>query len=82
MSLILVAPSAITVAIETRTIPQSSRATCLLPQRCAQVGGQSCLVGGLAEEYRVGVADQAGPAAGDLQCVGPSDGPDGLGITG
>ena len=43
----------------------------LPPQRRAQAGGQSCRVGGLAEEYRAGVADQAGPAAGDLQGMGP-----------
>ena len=72
MSLMLVAPSAITAAIETSTIPpvqQGRRA--LPPQRRAKAGGQSCLVGGIAEEYRVGVADQARPVRGDLQGMGP-----------
>ena len=42
-----------------------------LPQRRAQAGGQSRLVGGLAEQDRAGVADQARPAAGDLQGMVP-----------
>ncbi len=72
MSLMLVAPSAIAAAIETSMIPPVVQGRgALLPQRRAQAGGQSCLVGGLAEEYRAGVADQALPVRGDLQGMGP-----------
>jgi hypothetical protein len=43
----------------------------LLPQRRAQLRGESCLAGGLSEQDRAGVADQPGPAGGDLQGVVP-----------
>jgi hypothetical protein len=42
-----------------------------LPQRRAQPGGQSRPIGGLAEQDRAGVADQTGPAGGDLQGMIP-----------
>ena len=72
MSLMLVAPSAIATAIDTSTMPRSSSGRrALLPQRRAQPGGQSRLVGGLAEQDRAGVADQAGPVGGDLQGMVP-----------
>ena len=72
ISLMLVAPSAIAAAIDTSTIPRSSSGRrARLPQRRAQAGGQSRLVGGLAEQDRAGVADQARPAAGDLQGMVP-----------
>ena len=42
-----------------------------LPQRRAELPGQSGLVGGLAEQDRAGVADQPGPVRGDLQGMVP-----------
>ena len=42
-----------------------------LAQRGTEAGGQSCLVRGLAEQDRAGVADQARPACGDLQGMAP-----------
>ena len=72
MSLMLVAPSAIAAASETSTIPRSRAGdAALLPQRRAQLRGQSRLVGGLAEQDRAGVADQARPVRGDLQGMVP-----------
>jgi hypothetical protein len=43
----------------------------LLPQRRAQLPGQSGLVGGLAEQDRAGVAYQPGSVGGDLQGMVP-----------
>ena len=72
MSLMLVAPSAIAAAIETSTTPRSkSGRRALLPQRPAQPAGQSGLVGGLPQQDRPGVADQARPVGGDLQGMVP-----------
>ena len=51
--------------------PVEQRGCVLLPQRRAQDGGQSRLVGGLAEQDRPGVADQALPARGDLEGMVP-----------
>ena len=72
MSLMLVAPSAIAAASETSTIPRSSsgdvpffRSAALSP--AVRPG----LVGGLAEQDRAGVADQALPVRGDLQGMVP-----------
>ena len=65
MSLMLVAPSAIAAAIDTSTIPRSRTGDFPAFRRAAQPGGQSRLIGGLAEQDRAGVADQAGPAGGD-----------------
>jgi len=42
-----------------------------LPQCRAQGGGESGLVGGLAEQDRAGVPDQARPAAGHLEGMIP-----------
>jgi hypothetical protein len=72
MSLMLVAPSAIAAAIETQHDPpvkQGRRAR--LPQSGAQARCQPCLVGGLPQQDRARVADQARPAAGDLQGMAP-----------
>ena len=72
MSLMLVAPSAIAAASETSTVPRSKTGErALLPQRRAQLRGQSRLVGGLAEQDRAGVADQPGSVRGDLQGMVP-----------
>ncbi len=62
MSLMLVAPSAIAAASDTSTVPRS-RAGDVPFFRSAALScrGQSRLVGGLAEQDRAGVADQAGP---------------------
>ena len=72
MSLMLVAPSAIAAAIDTSTIPRSRTGEVpRLPQRRAQLPGQSRLVSGLAEQDRAGVPDQARPVRGDLQGMVP-----------
>ena len=68
----LVAPSAIAAAIDTSTIPRSSSGDVPAFRSAAlRRGGQSRLVGGLAEQDRAGVADQARPAAGHLQGMVP-----------
>jgi hypothetical protein len=46
--------------------PVEDRRVARLPQRPAQPGGQFRQVGGLAEQDRAGVADQAGPVSRDL----------------
>jgi hypothetical protein len=51
--------------------PVQQRRRALPPQRCAELAGQSSLVGGLAEQDRPGVADQARPVGGDLQGMIP-----------
>jgi hypothetical protein len=51
--------------------PVEQRRRALLPQRGAQAGGEPGLVGGLAEQDRAGVADQALPVCGDLQGMIP-----------
>ena len=51
--------------------PVEDRRGARLPQCRAELAGQSCLVGGLAEQDRAGVADQAGSAGGDLQGMVP-----------
>jgi hypothetical protein len=51
--------------------PVQQRRRTRLPQRRAQGGGQSRLVGGLAEQDRAGVPDQALPVRGDLQGMVP-----------
>ena len=72
ISLMLVAPSAIAAAIDTSTTPRvQQRRPARLPHRRAQPRGKPCLVGGLAEQDRAGVADQARPAAGHLQGMIP-----------
>ena len=72
MSLMLVAPSAIAAAIETSTIPRSSSGDVpFFRSAAAQGGGEPGLVGGLAEQDRAGVADQALPVRGDLQGMVP-----------
>jgi len=68
----LVAPSAIArrhrhqhdPPVQNRPVPG-------LAQRRAQLPGQSRLVGGLPEEDRAGVADQARSVGGDLQGMVP-----------
>ena len=72
MSLMLVAPSAIAAAIETSTIPRSSSGDVPFFRSAAlRRGGEPGLVGGLAEQDRAGVADQALPVRGDLQGMVP-----------
>ena len=51
--------------------PVEQRRRALLPQRRAQGGGEPGLVGGLAEQDRAGVADQALSVRGDLQGMVP-----------
>jgi hypothetical protein len=51
--------------------PVEGRRGALLPQRRAELPGQSCLVSGLAEQDRAGVPDQAGSFGGDLQGMVP-----------
>ena len=51
--------------------PVEQRRRARLPQRRAQLRGQSRLVSGLAEQDRAGVADQARPVRGDLQGMVP-----------
>jgi hypothetical protein len=52
--------------------PVQQRRRALLPQRAAQGGGESRLVGGLAEQDGAGVADdQPGSCRGDLQGMVP-----------
>jgi hypothetical protein len=46
--------------------PVQQRRRALLPQCRAQGGGEPDLVGGLAEQDRTGVPDQAFPVRGDL----------------
>ena len=72
MSLMLVAPSAIAAAIETSTIPRSNNCDVLFFRSAAhRHGGKPGLVGGLAEQDRAGVPDQALPVRGDLQGMVP-----------
>ena len=63
MSLMLVAPSAIAAAIETSAIPRSEPAMSPPSAAPGTRRGQAHLVGGLAEQDRARVADQARPAA-------------------
>ena len=72
MSLMLVAPSAIAAAIETSTMPRSSSGDVPFFRSAAlSGGGEPGLVGGLAEQDRAGVADQARSVRGDLQGMVP-----------
>ena len=71
MPLMLAAPSAIAAASDRHGAPVEGGRRALLPQRPAELPGQSCLVGGLPQQDRAGVADQAGPAGGDLQGTVP-----------
>ena len=72
MSLMLVAPSAIETATETSTMPRSSSGDVLFFRSAALRAADSpVLVGGLAEQDRPGVADQALPVRGDLEGMVP-----------
>ena len=71
MSLMLAAPSAIAAASETSTVPRSKRGELPFFRSAPLSRGQSGLVGGLAEQDRSGVADQACSVGGDLQGMVP-----------
>ena len=51
--------------------PVEQRRRALLPQCGAELAGEAGLVGGLAEQDRPGVADQALPVRGDLEGMVP-----------
>ncbi len=72
ISLMLVAPSVIADRQrDQHGTPVEQRRPARLPQRRAELRGQSRLVGGLAQQDRAGVADQARPVRGDLQGMVP-----------
>jgi hypothetical protein len=72
MSLMDVAPGAIATASDTSTVPRVQQRRAALPaQGGGQPGGPAELAGGLAEQDRAGMADQALPVRGDLQGTVP-----------
>jgi hypothetical protein len=71
MSLMLVAPSDRGRQRDQHGAAVEDRRGALLPQRRAELPGQSRLVSGLAEQDRAGMADQPGPVGGDLQGMVP-----------